>query len=438
MVKYNCNECGKEFSQKSNWIQHTQFKKYPCISKLILKKEFHDIPIQNNQNFVQENIYNINPNNDQNLENKIENKINQCEFCGKTFSNIGNANKHIKNNCKIKKKKDEEKINQLNNMNELFDFNKQLILQNNEIKKQNEELKNDLLKLSIKQIPKICTNIKKLEQTIPANSNFELSNQLVNKIIEKEKKIDELDKELNEFIKEDSNKQQIKNNIIIVNDINNIIDNKYNNITDNKYNCIDEFNNFEESDVSPMNLILNNQLIQFRESDNYINATQLCKAGEKNFTHWNSLESTKKIINTLATNTKIPILDLIDKKVCGNHINIWIHPDLAIQLAQWLNPNFALEISSRIRELFTKGNSNKNLKILKEKENIIKDCKRRIKILENLTLKRHSRTKYPDSNVVYIITDDKNKKERKYIIGSTTDLTKRLSSLFINKKFHYV
>ncbi len=59
-------------------------------------------------------------------------------------------------------------------MNELLEFNKQFISQNNEIKK---------------QIPKICINIKKLEQSIPANSNFELSNQLVNKIIEKRKKL---------------------------------------------------------------------------------------------------------------------------------------------------------------------------------------------------------------------------------------------------------
>lgn len=57
-----------------------------------------------------------------------------------------------------------------------MEFNKELVQQNNEIKKQNEELKNDLLKLSLKQIPKINNNIKKLEKTIPANSNLEISN----------------------------------------------------------------------------------------------------------------------------------------------------------------------------------------------------------------------------------------------------------------------
>ena len=47
-------------------------------------------------------------------------------------------------------------------------------------------------------------------------------------------------------------------------------------------------------------LILNNQIIQFRKSDNYINATQLCKAGGKNFGHWYSLEGTKELISILA------------------------------------------------------------------------------------------------------------------------------------------
>lgn len=45
-----------------------------------------------------------------------------------------------------------------------------------------------------------------------------------------------------------------------------------------------------------------------------------------------------------------------------------------------------------------------------------------------MILKRHKRTKYSDSNVVYIVTDEKKKKERKYIIGSTIDLTDRLST----------
>ena len=32
MVNYSCERCGKCFGQKSHWIKHTQYKKYPCVS----------------------------------------------------------------------------------------------------------------------------------------------------------------------------------------------------------------------------------------------------------------------------------------------------------------------------------------------------------------------------------------------------------------------
>ena len=80
-----------------------------------------------------------------------------------------------------------------------------------------------------------------------------------------------------------------------------------------------EINDFEELENKLMNLILNNQIIQFRETDNYINATQLCKAGGKNFGHWYSLEGTIELLSVLSSNIGIPILELIDKKVGGTH-----------------------------------------------------------------------------------------------------------------------
>ena len=161
----------------------------------------------------------------------------------------------------------------------------------------------------------------------------------------------------------------------------------------------------------------------------HINATQLCKAGNKLFGHWYTLESTKKLINTLETNIGIPILNLVEKNVGGNHKGTWIHPDLAIQLAQWLSPEFAIQVSCWIRTLFVDGKVEANIKLLKEKDNTINDCKKRIKHLENQILKKQSRTKYIDSKfVVYIITNKHKKKERTYTIGKAIDLVQRLST----------
>ena len=203
---------------------------------------------------------------------------------------------------------------------------------------------------------------------------------------------------------------------------------------------INIFNNEPNNDLThqPINLILNNEIIQYRNSDNYVNATQLCKAGGKKFHDWIRLDVTKKLISALDYKAGIPASQLIDSKKGNTHLyeqGTWIHPDLAIQLAQWISPDFALEVSFWIRTLFTQGKVEINLKILKEKENLIKEHEKRIKLLENLYLKRHKRTNYFDSNVVYLITCEELKEQRKYIIGKAIDLKERLSQY--NKTSNY-
>ena len=404
MVEYNCEICGKNFgNQKSHYITHTN-KKFPCKSN---KQDNNQVQICT---FINNDV-----NNDVNNEKKSDEKIIikkfKCEFCNSCFTRNTTLLRHLEGGyCKVKKQNDIQKNNTDNNF--IVNVNDDKL---NLILKQNDELKNQIFKLTINQLPKkseftkINKNIKKLEDNIPAKSSQLINNQLINVIIDKDKKLEELDNINKKFYEDnqidlfDNDIKKLKNKIII---------------------CDDTIN---ELDNNPINLILNNQIIQFREIDNYINATQLCKAGGKKLSHWINLDNTKELINILASNAGIPALDLIDKKVGGNHNGTWIHPDLAIQLAQWLSPQFAIQVSCWIRELFTKGNVSVNLQILKEKENIIKDCEKRIKILENLTLKRHKRIKYPESNVVYIITDKNNKKDRKFVIGSTIDLTDRLT-----------
>ena len=66
----------------------------------------------------------------------------------------------------------------------------------------------------------------------------------------------------------------------------------------------------------------------------------MCKAGKKEFKHWKSLESTKDLIKALESEVGIPTSQLIDSKK-GNTSKFsqgsWIHPDLAVQLAQWIS-----------------------------------------------------------------------------------------------------
>jgi hypothetical protein len=101
-------------------------------------------------------------------------------------------------------------------------------------------------------------------------------------------------------------------------------------------------------------LMLNGTTITSRIDDGFINATSLCKAGGKKFNDWNRLESTKELIKTLEhlkiLETGIPAFKSVDILKGKNSVS-WIHPDLAVQLAQWISPIFALQVSKWVREI---------------------------------------------------------------------------------------
>ena len=93
-------------------------------------------------------------------------------------------------------------------------------------------------------------------------------------------------------------------------------------------------------------------------TDGYINATMLCKAGNKRFNHWFDRKETVSLTHALETDTGIPASQLINIKK-GNSGKFsqgsWIHPDLAVQLAQWISPMFAIKVSRWTRELLLFG-----------------------------------------------------------------------------------
>jgi len=96
--------------------------------------------------------------------------------------------------------------------------------------------------------------------------------------------------------------------------------------------------------------------IQSRASDNFINATQMCKAGGKRFSSWHALDSTKELIRTLESDIsdghtkRIKAVDI--KRGNSSHYvqGSWIHPRLATSLATWISPAFAVKISEWIEE----------------------------------------------------------------------------------------
>jgi hypothetical protein len=437
MSKHICPTCNREFGKISHLKDHLTKKKKPCVLKMDYKHQktidFHPKHIENDKN-------------DKNDKKIIINEINPltCRYCKLTVSRKDVLTKHINKHCKVKKNLDNEKEN-------VF----KLLLEKEEIINKKEKENEELKQLIKDQNKKIINEINKINNTT-------INNQLLNLISDKDKKIEEL-----------------------VNNTNIIVTNKVN---ENKPNI--------KIDNDNKSLVLNNIVILSRKEDNYINATQLCKAGNKKFSHWISLDTTKELINELTNdiciktsqinnisnssnyfikksyaiadagipasascdivkiksdifNTGIMVLnksntvpdagfpvsatcniynvELVQINKGGNkknNQNTWIHPDLAIQLAQWLSPKFALLVSRWIRTLVIEGNV--QLKNSYENELVLKDKK--IKILEDVYLKKHKRTTFNDENVIYILTTEDNKKKRIYIVGKSKNLKTRLST----------
>ena len=186
-----------------------------------------------------------------------------------------------------------------------------------------------------------------------------------------------------------------------------------------------------EDTVNYSMITLNNVTITSRPIDHYVNATELCQAGGKKFSHWFSLDTTKELLNELSADAGIPASALVETKRGGNNKTIqgsWIHPDLSIQLAQWISPKFAIQVSKWIRSLFSEGSVNIDLALLRDKERDMRIKDHRIKQLEAVCLSKQRRVEYPERNVIYMLTTEDHLRRRTYIIGKAKNLTQRLST----------
>lgn len=124
---------------------------------------------------------------------------------------------------------------------------------------------------------------------------------------------------------------------------------------------------------------VNGIVVQQRVLDGFINATAMCVAHNKKIDSWFRTNETFQLFLALAENLDLNFnySDLSNLDVArlsaSNYAEIfpqlivskrgspetgggsWLHPDLAIQLAQWCSPPFALQVSGWIRDWMTTG-----------------------------------------------------------------------------------
>ena len=103
------------------------------------------------------------------------------------------------------------------------------------------------------------------------------------------------------------------------------------------------------------------QLFHQRVNDGYVNATELCKYSGKKFSHYYARPETKEFLQVLSSDAHISASELVciikggDYRLQGT----WVHPQVAIHLAQWLSPLFAVKVSKLVFDWFY-GNIPKN------------------------------------------------------------------------------
>ena len=103
-------------------------------------------------------------------------------------------------------------------------------------------------------------------------------------------------------------------------------------------------NNLEDSDneieysIPPLELN-ESYVIHYRNEDCYINVIDLCNAGEKKFSEWYSLSESKTFIKLLSSQIGIPEYKIIERK----EQTVFVHPKIAINIAQWKALEFGLK-----------------------------------------------------------------------------------------------
>jgi hypothetical protein len=199
-----------------------------------------------------------------------------------------------------------------------------------------------------------------------------------------------------------------------------------------------------KKDIQSLKLKDNYQL-EYREEDGYINITNLCKAGGKLFADWSRLKRTECFKQVLSNDMEIPITELI-KVGSGSKCETsqtWSHPQIAINISQWISPEFDVLVSKWVYQIMLTGKvdirdskTTQELDIMNKENKLLKN---RIKLLESKTLQKQKREVFEnDKNVVYVITTEYKEAQGHYKIGKTKDLQNRLSTLNTSDKHEVI
>lgn len=99
----------------------------------------------------------------------------------------------------------------------------------------------------------------------------------------------------------------------------------------------------------------NGTAIGCRPSDEFVNATAMCQATGKRWAKYWENQSTQEFIDSLARQLGCPNSDLLKtSRVNADYGGgTWVHRRVAIHLAQWCSPDFAVWVSGQIEAIMS-------------------------------------------------------------------------------------
>ena len=269
---------------------------------------------------------------------------------------------------------------------------------------------------------------KDFNQKIHLSNHEKICEYCIPKVKELLKKIEILENEKNIWLEEKKEFLREKNDLIHTLAKNSRFEENIIIEIDEDEDISDENKDEEEYKLLPLELG-QGYTIEHRDEDGFINVTNLCKAGNKKFNDWFRLDKTKAFLQVLSATAGITTVNLLKYNTGGNgERHTWAHPQVAINIAQWISPRFDVKVSAWVYEVMMTGKVDiSNTKSYRQLQSENKDKELKIQYLTKKYVKRQPRIDYKERNVVYILTTSNMKKERRYILGKAENLMNRLS-----------
>ena len=123
--------------------------------------------------------------------------------------------------------------------------------------------------------------------------------------------------------------------------------------------------------------------IQRRTTDGYVNATAMCHANGKKWSHYFETDRSHQYLEALSAETGIPASNLSLTTKGGAHQGTWIHPQLAVDLARWISAPFAVWMDSWFLEELS-GRVSQVREVQPQLPDVLTTVQRSLDLLERL------------------------------------------------------